>query len=131
MRRHNAGLGTNYRSVDNAAMMMLMSLPWKGNIRELENVLEHAMIFGDGDCITLADLPRSIPAAPSSCTTVSNDLRDALRAYERFHIENVLRGNDNNKRRSAKLLGLGLSSLYRKLENLQIAGARGLGLDAA
>jgi transcriptional regulator with PAS, ATPase and Fis domain len=120
LRRYNAMLGKSYDGVDNTTMMMLMSLPWKGNIRELENVIEYAMIFGNGRCITLADLPRSVPSPSSPLPLVTDDLRSAVRAYEKFHIENTLRGSDNNKRKAAKRLGLGLSSLYRKLDDLRI-----------
>ena len=46
IQRHNLEMKKNYKGVDNATMSVLMSLPWKGNIRELDNVLERAMILG-------------------------------------------------------------------------------------
>ena len=58
VRRHNQDLKRAYKGVDNATMKVLMSLPWKGNVRELDNLLERAMILGNGDWITLSDLPR-------------------------------------------------------------------------
>jgi len=48
VRRHNRDLNRNYKGVDNATMKLLMGLPWKGNVRELDNIIEHAMILGDG-----------------------------------------------------------------------------------
>jgi transcriptional regulator with PAS, ATPase and Fis domain len=106
--------------VDNATMKVLMSLPWKGNIRELENVIEHAMILGGDEWITLADLPRSVPRDVSDVPVMGDNLREAVRSYEKIHIENVLRRTGYDKRKAAELLGLGLSSLYRKIDELHI-----------
>jgi len=58
VRRHNQDLKRSYKGVDNATMKVLMSMPWKGNVRELDNLLERAMILGNGEWITLNDLPR-------------------------------------------------------------------------
>jgi DNA-binding NtrC family response regulator len=121
VRRHNADLKKSYKGVDNATMKVLMSLPWKGNIRELENVIEHAMILGNGEWITLADLPRSVPRETSDIPVVGDNLKEAVHAYEKIHIENVLRRIGHDKRKAAELLGLGLSSLYRKIEELHIS----------
>jgi DNA-binding NtrC family response regulator len=121
LRRHNADLKKSYKGVDNATMKVLMSLPWKGNIRELENVIEHAMILGDGEWITLADLPRSVPRETSDMPVVGDNLKQAVHAYEKIHIVNVLRRTGHDKRKAAELLGLGLSSLYRKIEELHIS----------
>jgi two-component system response regulator PilR (NtrC family) len=120
IRRHNADLKKNCKGVDNATMKVLLSLPWKGNIRELENVIEHAMILGSDEWITLADLPRSVPREASDLPAVGDNLKDAVRSYEKIHIENVLRRTGYDKRKAAELLGLGLSSLYRKIDELHI-----------
>ena len=58
IRRQNSELKKNYQGVESSALKVLMSLPWKGNIRDLNNVLERAMILGNGDWITVKDLPR-------------------------------------------------------------------------
>jgi DNA-binding NtrC family response regulator len=121
VRRHNLELKKNYKGVDNATMKLLMSLPWKGNIRELDNVIERAMILGNGEWITPADLPRSLaPSGVVEAATAGDNLREAVRAYEKGHIENVLRRTGNDKRKAAELLGLSLSSLYRKIEELGV-----------
>ena len=60
IQRHRRELKRPFRGVDNAALKLLMSQPWKGNVRELDNVIEHAMIVGEGEWITLADLPRAL-----------------------------------------------------------------------
>ena len=59
IRRHNIDMKKAYKGADNAAVRLLMSLPWRGNIRELDNILERAMILGNSEWITVDDLPRS------------------------------------------------------------------------
>jgi DNA-binding NtrC family response regulator len=120
VRRHNREMKRGYRGVDNATLKLLMSQPWKGNVRELDNVIEHAMILGNGEWITVADLPRNLRESDDALPAVGDELREALRAYERIHIESVLRRVGQDKRKAAELLGLSLSSLYRKLNELGI-----------
>ena len=119
--RNNAAMKKAYKGADSAAIRTLMSLPWKGNIRELDNVLERAMILGNGEWIRVEDLPRAaddtdngtVPARP-------HGLKSALKAYEKMHIEYVLKETGGNRGEAAQLLGLSRSSLYRKLESLGI-----------
>jgi DNA-binding NtrC family response regulator len=120
VRRHNREMKRAYKGVDNAALKLLMSQPWKGNVRELDNVIEHAMILGGGEWITISDLPRALRETDDPLPPVGDELRDALRAYERIHIESVLRRAAHDKRKAADMLGLSLSSLYRKLNELGI-----------
>ncbi|MBI3799755.1 MAG: sigma-54-dependent Fis family transcriptional regulator [Deltaproteobacteria bacterium] len=120
IRLHNVEMKTNYRGVDNAAMKILMSLPWKGNVRELENILERAMILGSGEWITPIDLPESKVAKDDRAPSIGRNLKAAVSAYEKSHIENVLRETAGDRTRAAELLGLSRSSLYRKMEQLGI-----------
>ena len=120
VRRHNREMKRGYRGVDNATLKLLMSQPWKGNVREIDNVIEHAMILGSGEWITVADLPRALRDSDETLPAVADELREALRGYERIHIESVLRRAGHDKRKAAELLGLSLSSLYRKLNELGI-----------
>ena len=120
VRRHNREMKRAYRGVANATLKVLMSQPWKGNVRELDNVIEHAMILGNGEWIAVADLPRGLRDNDAPLPPVGDELREALRAYERIHIESVLRRTGQDKHKAAALLGLSLSSLYRKLNALGI-----------
>ncbi len=121
VQRHNREMKKTYKGVGNSAMRLLMSLPWKGNVRELDNVLERAMILGDGEWITPADLPPADEGAEGIPLVQTGDnLKEAMRIYERNHIENVLRKMGGNKRGAAELLGVSLSSLYRKLGGLAL-----------
>jgi DNA-binding NtrC family response regulator len=120
IRRHNSEMKKNYKGVENAAMKILMGLPWKGNIRELDNVLERAMILGDGEWVTAKDLPYRDAEESNHQAPVHHNLREALKSYEKSHIENVLRETEGDRTRTAHLLGLSRSSLYRKMEKLGI-----------
>jgi DNA-binding NtrC family response regulator len=121
IRRHNLEMKTNYKGVDSATMRILMSLPWKGNIRELDNVLERAMILGNGEWISPADLPGRQSAADGE-TGADDNLTKAVELYEKNHIERTLVKVGGDKIRAAELLGLSLSTLYRKIEKLAVEG---------
>jgi DNA-binding NtrC family response regulator len=116
--RHNLEMKTNYKGVDSATMRILMSLPWKGNIRELDNVLERAMILGDGEWIKPADLPGQQNGTDEF--GAEDNLTRAVELYEKAHIERTIGKTGGDKIRAAELLGLSLSTLYRKLEKLGI-----------
>ena len=118
IRRHNLEMKKNYKGVDNATMRVLMSLPWKGNTRELDNILERAMILGNGEWITPADLPGQEVSTPEQ--SLEEDLNKALEVYERSHIEKTLENTSGDKKRAAELLGMSISTLYRKIERLGI-----------
>jgi DNA-binding NtrC family response regulator len=116
---HARRLGRRVDGVDNATIRGLMGAPWKGNIRELDNALERAVILAEGPILTPDDfLPGLIPE--SSPAASGDDLRAGVRDYERQHIQRVLSDCGDDKREAARRLGLGLSSLYRKLEELGV-----------
>jgi transcriptional regulator with PAS, ATPase and Fis domain len=116
--RHNLELKTTYKGVDSATMRVLMSLPWKGNIRELDNVLERAMILGDGEWIKQDNLPGH--KYPVDDFSTEDNLAKAVELYEKNHIQRILNKTAADKVVAAELLGLSLSTLYRKLEKLGI-----------
>jgi two-component system response regulator PilR (NtrC family) len=121
---HNPELKKRFKGADGATIKLLMSLPWKGNVRELDNVVEHAMIVGEGDWITVKDLPRALQQESGVPLPSGDDLREALRAYEKAHIQSVLAKVSYDKKVAAERLGLSLSSLYRKIEELAIGLGR-------
>ncbi len=117
--KFNTEMGKSCVGVTDQAMEMLMNYEWKGNIRELQNVIERASIFAETDRITVADV-----GLMGSRTIRLDENREALgqalKVYEREHITRVLNKNDGNKADAAKALGIGLSSLYRKIDELNI-----------
>jgi DNA-binding NtrC family response regulator len=110
--RLNTKLGTHCLGVERDALWSLIGRPWKGNVRELENVLERAIVLGGRDLISLRDLSAE-PATAQGATP--QDLRGAVRRFERQHLMEVLATTQSDKRRAARVLGISLASLYRKL----------------
>jgi DNA-binding NtrC family response regulator len=115
--KHVQSQGKPIRGVEHEALKLLLSAPWRGNVRELDNALQRAVILGEGPLITAGDLPPDLAPAPDVC--LADDLRSAINHFERRHIERVLR-EAPDKKEAAKRLGLALSSLYRKIEDLGI-----------
>ena len=106
----------------NEAMRALLQYQWKGEVRELENVIERAVIFCDEDFVGLEHLPdymRPVEDIPS-ISSGHGSLKDAVRNFERQFIQQTLSASGQNKETAAKVLGVSLSSLYRKIEELQI-----------
>lgn len=118
--RHNPELKKSFVGIDDEAVRVLMVLPWKGNVRELDNVIEHTMILADGERITLKDLPAAVVASSQGQAAFTFNLRDALRQFEKRHIMRVLEQTNQDRREAATLLDVSLSSLYRKIEELEI-----------
>jgi len=117
IRKYADEMDSPVEGVTNGVMRALLNRPWRGNVRELENVIEHAMIFGAGPNIRLEDLPFTVDGADDD---PGEDLKEALHQFEREHILASLRKHHFDKTQVAGALGIGLSSLYRKLDDLQI-----------
>lgn len=108
------------RLLSGEAMRVLMHYAWPGNVRELENVIERAlMLHGGGVTLGLKDLPAHV-IGEYDAAAHSLKLDDALRQFSKTHILSVLKATEGDKKEAAKALGISLSSLYRKLEELGI-----------
>ena len=112
-------MGKKILGVDNDAMKALMNHNWRGGVRELENIIERSVIFAMGDIIKISDLSDYIK---NNITDYGFPvaLKDAVKNFEREHILNIIKSNNFNKEGTAKALEIGLSSLYRKMEELNI-----------
>jgi len=117
--KYNAELKCRCTGFDDEALAMMRNYGWRGNVRELENVVERAMIFSEGRKVRLQDLCIAGETRFNE-TAYPQDLRTATRAFERQHIEMMLAKCDHNKAATADALGIGLSSLYRKIEELGV-----------
>jgi len=102
-------------SIDKEALKSLCSYSWPGNIRELRNVLERAIILCQGQVITTGSL--TLPAAAPEETPELLTLSEV----ERIHIRNVLASSGNNRTKAAKLLGISRSTLNEKIKTYQLA----------
>ena len=120
--------GRNALRFTDAAINTLVRAPWPGNVRQLENVVERAVVLSHGDAIDRCDLPASL-----SGTTTATDLparvaehgpprplKEALLEPEKHIIEHALAFCDGNRERAAVLLDINRSTLFHKLKKLGI-----------
>lgn len=110
------------KGVDSNAMKALINYEWHGEVRELENVIERAVIFCKGEYITLADLPNYISNTvinEENMTEIKN-LERALNEFEKKYIQRALMQNNHDKEKTAKMLGISTATLYRRIKELKI-----------
>jgi DNA-binding NtrC family response regulator len=112
-------MGKKILGVNNDTMKALTVHSWRGGIRELENVIERAVIFAQEDQITLNELPESLRSDVSEFE-YPDSLKEAIKKFEFEHIMKIMKKFDYNKELTAEALNIGLSSLYRKMEDLGI-----------
>ena len=114
--RYAKQIGRPVPVLSSEAKSLFLSYPWPGNVREMMNAVEHALIVCDGE-ITRHDLPIDMLSGDTS--TADDDAFD-LKSVERNHIIKVLHHTHGNKTETARLLKIGLTTLYRKIEEYGI-----------
>ncbi|HVS94844.1 MAG TPA: sigma-54 dependent transcriptional regulator [Puia sp.] len=92
---------------------------WKGNIRELKNIIERAVILSDGGPLTLENLPADLHITGQRSTGPISAFD--LASVEKLHIQRVLNHTRGNKTEAARLLNIGLTTLYRKIEEYKLS----------
>lgn len=112
-------MGKPVLGVNNESMKKLMNYNWRGGVRELENIIERAIIFSTGDLIEISDFTEESNTSVS-INNVPESLKEAAMNFEKEHIKRIISKYDNNKEEAAKALNIGLSSLYRKMELMGI-----------
>ncbi len=95
----------------------LVLYSWPGNIRELKNILERAVILADGDTLTIETLPPEIQLIHEQKSTLS---AFSMASVEKLHIQKVLNHTKGNKAEAARLLEIGIATLYRKIEEYKL-----------
>lgn len=124
-RQHAATDGAQALTLDPEAQEVLAGYEWPGNVRQLENVLQRAAILADGGRITVSDLPPELtrPGPAKEGASVSpprgGSLRENVRRFELALIQRAIEEAGGDRKVAAQRLGIGLSSLYRKLEEYQ------------
>lgn len=117
LRRFSNIRGRRVDAVSPAALRLLLAYDYPGNVRELENAVEHAFVLCPGPLIRPEHLPdsmrREVTAAQAEAQT--------LKAMERYVIEDALRREGHNRSAAARRLGIHKSTLYRKIQRLGIA----------
>jgi two-component system response regulator HydG len=111
-------------ALGDAALERLLKYPWPGNIRELRNVLERAMIMGRGSSLIGPEhLPPEVREATGA--GVEHHVPKSLDEVERAHIERTLRAHAANRTRAAKELGISRATLIKKIKEYGLDGIRG------
>ena len=125
LRRDKAGSKASPApEIDPEAEEFLLAYNWPGNVRELENVISRARILAEDNCITVADLPSELTRVGMSQTLngkangAGGHLRDRVRRFEADILQSAIDDAGGDRRLAAQRLGISLSSLYRKLDEL-------------
>ncbi len=125
-------------SVDGAAMDVLMSYDWPGTVRELENVIERAVILEENGKLTPDALPERVLARPKERGPAPETIRmpdeielaGTLEDVEREYMTKVLEVTNWQKKRASQILGINSSTLYRKIQRFGLGPPRGRTDDA-
>ena len=112
--RANAHNGTHIKGFTSEAMQTLISLPWEGNVRELENVIERAVVLCRASTIDLSDLPRPESLSPEAFMSQVSEELPTLEDMERRYIRFVLDKTGGKKEKASHILGINRRTLYRK-----------------
>lgn len=112
--------GKDLEYIDVEAINYLVEHKWKGNVRELQNVIERAVLFADADKEIL--LPEDLPAelVGKRDEEIEERADMTLKDYEKILIENTLKRNSGNKSKTAKILGIKRQTLYNKIKEYGI-----------
>ena len=108
-------LSKNISNISEGLFQKLESYNFPGNIRELRNIIERAVILSDGQTLSESSLPKEILHKANSNSQSLN-----LEDIEKTHILSVLDQTNGNKTKAAEILGIGLTTLYRKLQTYGI-----------
>jgi len=119
--KYRKQMNKNIKGISNDAMRALMNHEWKGEIRELENVIERAVIFCNEDFINVKNLPVQFQSNTEPADfSPSGSLDESVKRFEKEIITRALEANEFNKEKTADTLQVGLSTLYRKMKELDI-----------
>jgi two-component system response regulator AtoC len=123
LERFRATLGKPVRAVTDEALERLVAYPWPGNIRELENVIERAVILADDDTLGVRQLPESVVSPAAGATSEGSlglNLKRARRSAEIEVIRRALRATGGNRTHAARLLEISHRALLYKLKDYGI-----------
>ncbi|MBP5520216.1 MAG: sigma-54-dependent Fis family transcriptional regulator [Treponema sp.] len=119
LREFNIENKKNIKGFDKASKSAMIKYSWPGNIRELKNAVESAVVMCTGDEIKIEDLPRALRAQGEE-KMISIPIGITMDEAEKIIIQENLAANKGNKSRTADILGIGRKTLHRKLEELNI-----------
>jgi DNA-binding NtrC family response regulator len=119
LRKYEKSLSRTAMRFSKGAMRLLINYAWPGNVRELENTIERAAILAETDVIHSHDLPDKLRSTSPVMASIENTGM-TLEELEREHIKRVLDKVENDKVKAAQVLGIHLSTLYRKVQRYHL-----------
>jgi len=121
IREYCRKMQTEEKDITEETMKRLLSCKWLGNVRELENALEHAVLLSKGSQITVEDLPQDIKEGREiDLVTETQPTTPMLETIEKAYIFWVLNQTGWQKSKAASILGIDSSTLYRKIEKYKL-----------
>jgi len=120
LRKYEKQLGRAAMHFSKGAMRVLVTYAWPGNVRELENTVERAAILAETDIIHAHDLPDKLSDRTTVAAPATDGVGMTLEELEREHIRRVLTRVQGDKVRAAQMLGIHLSTLYRKVQRYRL-----------
>jgi DNA-binding NtrC family response regulator len=119
LRKYEKSLSRTGMRFSKGAMRLLINYAWPGNVRELENTVERAAILAETDVIHSHDLPDKLRSTSPVMASIENTGL-TLEELEREHIKRVLEKVEHDKVKAAQVLGIHLSTLYRKVQRYRL-----------
>lgn len=120
-KKYRTALKKPVKGITPGAIRILRTYKWRGEVRELENAVERAVIFSEGEYIDVCDLPADIRVSVREDRAIrGSTLKDVIREFERRYITEQLILHHGSREETARTLKIGLSSLYRKIDELGI-----------
>jgi transcriptional regulator with PAS, ATPase and Fis domain len=116
LKKYNDAYGKNIPGLTRRAQAVLLQHAWPGNVRELENVISSACITATGDFIDLPDLPEHLQHRAARTPQGDEWWPLSLDEVRKVHVQRVLDMCQGNRLRTAQILGIGRTSLYRYLK---------------
>lgn len=122
IQKFNRAMGKNIQQMTSEAMRILQKAYWRGEVRELENVVERAMIFTDGEVISEDSLPQYLTNRTNAPETIEEfaSLDEATKHFQKNYIMNTLKKFNNHRGKTARYLSISEPTLYRRMQELNI-----------
>ncbi len=109
----------NIKGFDQNSLQLLKTYRWPGNVRELSNMIERTVALSDNEILHLDDIPKSVEAPGGNEAQIDSD-QPTLAELEKRYIIKLLDENNDNKEKTAELLGINKSTLWRKLKHFNM-----------